>query len=172
MSPPTPIIQWPIFSLRVRIYDLELAMFGTSLGLDLHGGSHVDGRHSHHLPAINAIRAQGGIAAAVRAGVVTSGVMYECVTAGTPVSLAGSIRDDGPLPDTRMDIAEARREYAVLLEGAVLVLASMLHGIAAGNMTPAGVRMICVDINPAVVTKLADRGSLESTGVVTTSVCS
>ena len=150
-------------------HDIEQVMFGTSLGLDLHGGSHVTGGHSHHLRAINMVRAHGGIRQAVEAGAGASGLMYECVRSEVPFCLAGSIRDDGPLPDTRMNILDAQREHAVLLEGAelVLILASMLHGIGVGNRVPAGLRMICVDINPAVVTKLADRGSLESTGVAT-----
>jgi hypothetical protein len=95
--------------------------------------------------------------------------MYECVHNNVPFSLAGSIRDDGPLPDTQMDLIKAQSEYAKLLEGTdmILMLSSMLHSIGVGNMTPAGVKMVCVDINPAVVTKLSDRGSVESVGVVT-----
>jgi hypothetical protein len=105
----------------------------------------------------------------VEQGVLTSGVMYECVKNKVPFSLAGSIRDDGPLPDTKMDLIAAQMDYARLLEGAdlILMLSSMLHSIGVGNMTPAGVKMVCVDINPAVVTKLSDRGSVESIGVVT-----
>ena len=100
---------------------------------------------------------------------LTSGIFYECVRKGVPFSLAGSIRDDGPLPDTQMDLIKAQEEYARLLKGAdlILMLSSMLHSIGVGNMTPAGVRLVCVDINPAVVTKLSDRGSIESVGVVT-----
>jgi len=115
------------------------------------------------------VREYGGIARAVGAGAIRSGIMYECVRHGVPFALAGSIRDDGPLPDTIVDLIEAQAEYARLIEGAdmILMLASMLHSIGVGNMTPAGVRLICVDISPAVVTKLADRGSVESTGVVT-----
>jgi hypothetical protein len=105
----------------------------------------------------------------VEAGVLTSGIFYECVKNNVPFALAGSIRDDGPLPDTEMDLVRAQREYARLLRGAemILMLSTMLHSIGVGNMTPAGVKLVCVDINPAVVTKLADRGSLESVGVVT-----
>jgi lysine-ketoglutarate reductase/saccharopine dehydrogenase-like protein (TIGR00300 family) len=151
------------------VHDIEHALFGTSLGVDLQRGIGVPGGHRHHLKAINLIRAAGGIAPAVAAGTITSGVMYECVRAGVPFALAGSIRDDGPLPDTLMDLVAAQAAYARLIEGAdmILSIASMLHSIGAGNMTPAGVRFICVDISPAVVTKLADRGSVESTGVVT-----
>jgi hypothetical protein len=95
--------------------------------------------------------------------------MYECVKNNIPFSLAGSIRDDGPLPDTEMDLIKAQEEYSRLIQGAdmILMLSSMLHSIGVGNMTPAGVKMVCVDINPAVVTKLSDRGSVESVGIVT-----
>lgn len=150
-------------------HDIEQSLFGTSLGIDLKRGVNVAGGHRNHLVAINLVRAHGGIAQAVAAGAVRGGIMYECVTHGVPFALAGSIRDDGPLPDTLFDLYAAQAAYARLLEGAdmVLMLSSMLHSIGVGNMTPAGVRLICVDISPAVVTKLADRGSIESTGVVT-----
>jgi lysine-ketoglutarate reductase/saccharopine dehydrogenase-like protein (TIGR00300 family) len=150
-------------------HDIEQALFGTSLGVDLGRGLNVEGGHQNHLRAINLVRAAGSIAAAVRAGLIRSGIMYECVTHGVPFVLAGSIRDDGPLPDTRMDLLAAQAEYARAIEGAdmILLLSSMLHAIGVGNMTPAGVRLVCVDISPAVVTKLADRGSVESTGIVT-----
>jgi len=150
-------------------HDIEQAMFGTSLGVDLKRGLNVEGGHRNHLMAINLVRAHGGIAQAVAAGAVRSGVMYECVRHDVPFALAGSIRDDGPLPDTIVDLIAAQAAYARLIEGAdmILMLASMLHSIGVGNMTPAGVRLICVDISPAVVTKLADRGSVESTGIVT-----
>src|SRR5437773_1779498 len=150
-------------------HDVEQALFGTSLGVDLKRGINVQGGHRNHLAAINLVRAHGGIRQAVEAGAVRSGVMYECVRHGVPFALAGSIRDDGPLPDTIVDLVAAQAEYARLIEGAdmILMLSSMLHSIGVGNMTPAGVRLICVDISPAVVTKLADRGSVESTGIVT-----
>jgi lysine-ketoglutarate reductase/saccharopine dehydrogenase-like protein (TIGR00300 family) len=150
-------------------HDIEQALFGTSLGVDLKHGRNVEGGHRNHLMAINLVRAHGGIAPAVAAGAVKSGIMYECVRQGVPFALAGSIRDDGPLPDTIVDLIAAQAAYARLIEGAdmILMLASMLHSIGVGNMTPAGVRLICVDISPAVVTKLADRGSVESTGIVT-----
>jgi len=153
----------------IAVHDIEQSMMGTSLGVDMKRGVSVRGGHRHHLKAINTIRRHGSIAAAVEAGALTSGVFYECVKSNVPFSLAGSIRDDGPLPDTRMDLLEAQREYAQLIEGAdmILMLSSMLHSIGVGNMTPAGVKMVCVDINPAVVTKLSDRGSVESVGVVT-----
>lgn len=151
------------------VHDLETNLFGTSLGVDLNRGTGVQGGHRHHLKTINQIRAAGSIAEAVADGIVTGGIMYECVKAGVPYALAGSIRDDGPLPDTHMDLVAAQEAYARLIEDAdlILMLSTMLHAIGTGNMTPAGVRLVCVDINPAVATKLADRGSVESTGIVT-----
>jgi lysine-ketoglutarate reductase/saccharopine dehydrogenase-like protein (TIGR00300 family) len=153
----------------IAVHDIEQSLMGTSLGVDMQRGVSVHGGHRHHLKAINTIRRCGSIANAVDRGVLQSGVMYECVKNNVPFSLAGSIRDDGPLPDTKMDLIEAQKEYARLIEGAdlILMLSSMLHSIGVGNMTPAGVKMVCVDINPAVVTKLSDRGSIESIGVVT-----
>jgi len=153
----------------VAVHDIEQSLLGTSLGVDMIRGSPVQGGHRHHLRAINTIRRCGSIAAAVQQGVLKSGVFYECVRAGVPFALAASIRDDGPLPDTLTDMLEAQRAYARLLEGVemILMLSSMLHSIGVGNMTPAGVKLVCVDINPAVVTKLADRGSVESVGIVT-----
>jgi lysine-ketoglutarate reductase/saccharopine dehydrogenase-like protein (TIGR00300 family) len=153
----------------VAVHDIEQSLLGTSLGVDMSRGSPVQGGHRHHLRAINAIRRCGSIAAAVQQGVLKSGIFYECVRAGVPFALAASIRDDGPLPDTLTDMIEAQQAYARLLEGSemILMLSSMLHSIGVGNMTPAGVKLVCVDINPAVVTKLADRGSIESVGIVT-----
>ena len=153
----------------IAVHDIEQSLMGTSLGMDMKRGVSVHGGHRHHLKAINAIRRCGSIANAVEQGVLPSGVMYECVKHNVPFSLAGSIRDDGPLPDTQMDLIQAQADYARLIEGAdlILMLSTMLHSIGVGNMTPAGVKMVCVDINPAVVTKLSDRGSLESIGVVT-----
>ncbi|MCF4965945.1 bifunctional arginine dihydrolase/ornithine cyclodeaminase [Nostoc sp. CMAA1605] len=153
----------------IAVHDIEQNMMGTSLGVDMKRGVAVRGGHRHHLKVINTIRRHGSIAKAVEAGVIRSGVMYECVRNQVPFVLAGSIRDDGPLPDTQMNLIAAQEEYAKNLEGAemILMLSSMLHSIGVGNMTPAGVKMVCVDINPAVVTKLSDRGSIESVGVVT-----
>lgn len=153
----------------IGTHDVEQALLGTSLGVDLKLGTSVEGGHRHHLRAINTIRRCGGIAKAVEQGVLTSGIFFECVRKGVPFALAGSIRDDGPLPETQMDLVRAQQDYARLLQGAdlILMLSSMLHSIGVGNMTPAGVRLVCVDINPAVVTKLSDRGSVESIGVVT-----
>jgi lysine-ketoglutarate reductase/saccharopine dehydrogenase-like protein (TIGR00300 family) len=153
----------------IAVHDIEQAIMGTSLGVDMKRGVAVRGGHRHHLKVINTVRRYGSIAKAVEAGVIQSGVMYECVKNNVPFCLAGSIRDDGPLPDTEMDLIKAQTRYAELLKGAemILMLSSMLHSIGVGNMTPAGVKMVCVDINPAVVTKLSDRGSIESLGVVT-----
>ncbi|MBD2355376.1 TIGR00300 family protein [Tolypothrix sp. FACHB-123] len=153
----------------IAVHDIEQNMMGTSLGVDMKRGVAVRGGHRHHLKVINTIRRHGSIAKAVEAGVIKNGVMYECVQNHVPFVLAGSIRDDGPLPDTQMDLLKAQQEYAENLAGAemILMLSSMLHSIGVGNMTPAGVKMVCVDINPAVVTKLSDRGSIESVGVVT-----
>jgi lysine-ketoglutarate reductase/saccharopine dehydrogenase-like protein (TIGR00300 family) len=148
---------------------MEQSLMGTSLGVDMKRGVAVRGGHRHHLKIINLVRRYGSIAAAVEKGIITQGVMYECVKNNIPFALAGSIRDDGPLPDTQMDLIKAQQEYSDLLKGTdmILMLSTMLHSIGVGNMTPAGVKMVCVDINPAVVTKLSDRGSVESVGVVT-----
>jgi len=153
----------------IAVHDIEQSLMGTSLGMDMKRGVSVRGGHRHHLKAINTICRCGSIAKAVEQGVLTTGIFYECIQKGIPFSLAGSIRDDGPLPDTKMDLIEAQADYARLIQGAdmILMLSSMLHSIGVGNMTPAGVKMVCVDINPAVVTKLSDRGSVESIGVVT-----
>lgn len=153
----------------IAVHDMEQAIMGTSLGVDLQRGVSVSGGHRHHLKVINLIRRCGSIKQAVEAGILTSGIMYECIKNNVPFSLAGSIRDDGPLPDTEMDLIKAQKHYSELIQGAdlILMLSSMLHSIGVGNMTPAGVKLVCVDINPAVVTKLADRGSVESVGVVT-----
>jgi lysine-ketoglutarate reductase/saccharopine dehydrogenase-like protein (TIGR00300 family) len=153
----------------IAVHDIEQALMGTSLGVDMQRGTPVRGGHRHHLKVINTIRKYGSIANVVEKGVLTSGVLYECVRNQVPFSLAGSIRDDGPLPDTEMDLIKAQADYARLLQGAdmILMLSSMLHSIGVGNMTPAGVKMVCVDINPSVVTKLSDRGSVESVGIVT-----
>lgn len=153
----------------IAVHDIEQSLMGTSLGVDMKRGVAVRGGHRHHLKVINSIRRCGSIAAAVDQGLLTRGIFYECVKNNVPFSLAGSIRDDGPLPDTQMDLIKAQAEYTHLLKNTdmILMLSSMLHSIGVGNMTPAGVKMVCVDINPAVVTKLSDRGSVESTGVVT-----
>jgi lysine-ketoglutarate reductase/saccharopine dehydrogenase-like protein (TIGR00300 family) len=153
----------------LAVHDAEQALFGTSLGVDLNTGKAIEGGHRHHMRAINTISRAGGLKAAVEQGVLTSGVMYECIRHGVQYVLAGSIRDDGPLPDTIMDLRVAQDCYAEALQDVRLVLAlsTMLHGIGVGNMLPSWVKMVCVDINPAVVTKLADRGSSQTIGIVT-----
>jgi lysine-ketoglutarate reductase/saccharopine dehydrogenase-like protein (TIGR00300 family) len=153
----------------LAVHDVEQALFGTSLGVDLDTGKAIEGGHRHHMRAINTICKAGGLKAAVEQGVLTSGVMYECIRQGVEYVLAGSIRDDGPLPDTIMELREAQDRYAAELEnvGLVLSLSTMLHGIGVGNMLPSWVKMVSVDINPAVVTKLADRGSSQTLGIVT-----
>ena len=153
----------------LAVHDAEYALFGTSLGVDLEAGTPVPGGHRHHMRAINAINRAGGLRDAVESGVLTKGIMVDCVRAGVEYVLAGSIRDDGPLVDTVTDIIDAQDRYAAALAdaGIVIVLSSMLHGIGVGNMLPAWVPVVCVDINPAVVTKLADRGSSQTVGLVT-----
>jgi len=153
----------------LAVHDIEYALSGTSLGIDLVAGAPVEQGHRNHMAAINAINRAGSIAHAVECQVLQSGVMYECVTHGVPFVLAGSIRDDGPLPDTIMDLVQAQERYADALADVqlVLMLSSMLHSIGVGNMLPSWVRVVCVDINPAVVTKLSDRGSAQTVGVVT-----
>jgi lysine-ketoglutarate reductase/saccharopine dehydrogenase-like protein (TIGR00300 family) len=153
----------------LAVHDAEQVLFGTSLGVDLEAGVPVQGGHRHHMRAINAINRAGGLRGAVESGVLQSGVMVECVRAGVEYVLAGSIRDDGPIVDTVTDIIEAQDRYAEVLAsaGLVIVLSTMLHGIGVGNMLPAWVPVVCVDINPAVVTKLADRGSAQTIGLVT-----
>jgi lysine-ketoglutarate reductase/saccharopine dehydrogenase-like protein (TIGR00300 family) len=150
-------------------HDIESALYGTSLGVELERGLPAEEGHEHHLRAINTIRRLGSIQAAVNKGVLKSGVMYECVKHNVPFVLAGSIRDDGPLPDVITDILEAQRHMRELIRGVgfCLMVATMLHSIAVGNLLPAWVRVACVDINPATVTKLMDRGSIQTVGVVT-----
>jgi len=153
----------------VATHDVESALYGTSLGVRLDTGTVVPGGHEHHLRAINAIRAAGGFEKAVADGVLTSGLMYTLVKKGAPYVLAGSIRDDGPMPGVITDVLEAQAAMRTYCRdaGACLMFSTMLHSIATGNMLPASTTTVCVDINPAVVTKLADRGSFQTVGVVT-----
>jgi len=153
----------------VATHDIESALYGTSLGVGLADGVPWLGGHEHHLRAINTIRGCGSIAAAVEQGVLTKGLMYTLVKSGVPFVLAGSIRDDGPLPDVITDVIDAQNEMRAYAQnaGACLMLSTMLHSIATGNMLPASTTTVCVDINPAVVTKLADRGSWQTVGIVT-----
>ncbi|TDB37962.1 MAG: TIGR00300 family protein [Actinobacteria bacterium] len=153
----------------VATHDIESALYGTSLGVSISEGIPKVGGHEHHLRAINTIRRVGGIKQAVEQGVLTEGLMYTLVKTGTPYVLAGSIRDDGPLPDVITDAVEAQRAMRPYCRtaGACIMLSTMLHSIATGNMLPAAVTTVCVDINPAVVTKLSDRGSFQTIGIVT-----
>jgi lysine-ketoglutarate reductase/saccharopine dehydrogenase-like protein (TIGR00300 family) len=151
------------------VHDIEAALLGTSLGVRQSDGRQEEHGHRNHMRAINAIYHAGGIRKAVESGKLTTGVMYECVKMNVPFVLAGSLRDDGPLPDTITDMNEAQDAYAKQLAGAglVLCLGSMLHSIATGNMLPSWVKIVCVDINPAVATKVSDRGTGQAVGVVT-----
>ena len=153
----------------IAVHDIEVALSGTSLGIDLSSGHPVEHGHRNHMRAINTVRRAGGIGKAVETGVLTSGIMHACHTHGVKYILAGSIRDDGPLPETIMDLIAAQDAYGKALEGVevVVMLSSMLHSIGVGNMLPSWVKVICVDINPAVVTKLSDRGSTQTIGIVT-----
>jgi lysine-ketoglutarate reductase/saccharopine dehydrogenase-like protein (TIGR00300 family) len=150
-------------------HDIESSLFGTSLGVDLAKGSGVPHGHEHHIRAINTIRAAGSIAAAVESGVLSGGVMHALVQAGKPFVLVGSVRDDGPLPDVITDVIDGQRAMRAELPdvGFAIMVATMLHSIATGNILPASIPLVCVDINPATVTKLADRGSAQAMGIVT-----
>jgi lysine-ketoglutarate reductase/saccharopine dehydrogenase-like protein (TIGR00300 family) len=152
----------------LAVHDIESQFFGTSLGIDLDEAYAVEEGHVHHLRTVNRIRAAGGIQNAIDAGILRGGVMYEAYTKRIPVVLCGSIRDDGPLPDVITDIVEsqrAMRRYVPQI-GMALMVCTLLHSIAVGNLLPATVKTICVDINPASVTKLADRGTHQSLGIV------
>jgi lysine-ketoglutarate reductase/saccharopine dehydrogenase-like protein (TIGR00300 family) len=150
-------------------HDIEQALFGTSLGIWLDRGLPAEEGHEHHLRAINTIRRYGGIKPAVEKGILKSGIMYECVRHRIPYLLAGSIRDDGPLTDVVTDVLEAQRRMREMVRGVgfCLMVATALHAIATGNLLPAWVKVACVDINPATVTKLTDRGSIQTVGIVT-----
>ncbi|MBI2710668.1 MAG: TIGR00300 family protein [Actinobacteria bacterium] len=150
-------------------HDIESNILGTSLGVSITTGAGTEGGHSNHLRVINEVRRHGSIAAAVAAGFIPGGVMYECVRAGVPFLLGGSVRDDGPLPDTMTDVVAAADRMRDLVDGVAVALmgATTLHAIATGNILPASVETFCIDINHAVVTKLADRGSHQAHGIVT-----
>ncbi len=152
----------------VAVHDVESALLGTSLGVCLKDGTSAPEGHMHHMLAINRIRGLGGLRQAVDAGILKEGVMYALVKNNVPFVLAGSIRDDGPLPDVITDSVEAQKAMRQGTKGVeiALMLSTMLHSIATGNLLPARVKTICIDINPATVTKLADRGSHQSIGVV------
>ncbi len=150
-------------------HDIEQALFDTSLGVHLKHGTLAEAGHEHHLRAINRIRRAGGIREAVAAGILTSGIMYECVRHDVDFVLAGSIRDDGPLPDVITDAVEAQRQMRERIRdiGFCLMIATTLHSVAVGNLLPAWVKVVCVDINPSTAIKLSDRGSFQTVGLVT-----
>jgi lysine-ketoglutarate reductase/saccharopine dehydrogenase-like protein (TIGR00300 family) len=150
-------------------HDIEQALFGTSLGVNLSEGTLTDAGHEHHLRAINRIRRASSIRAAVDSGMLASGIMYECVKRGVAVHLSGSIRDDGPLPDVVTDALQCQRVMRSLIGDVTfcLMIATTLHSVAVGNLLPAWVKVVCVDINPSTVIKLNDRGSFQTVGLVT-----
>ncbi|MBU7032495.1 MAG: TIGR00300 family protein [Theionarchaea archaeon] len=153
----------------LAVHDIENALYGTSLGISLTSGKKVEGGHRHHMAAINEVNHHGGIRGLYDSGRLTSGIFYECLKRGIDYALAGSLRDDGPLLDVISDSIQAQERYRELLDGVnlVLMLATMLHSIAVGNMLPSYVRTVCVDIHADTVTKLADRGSFHAVGIVT-----
>ena len=150
-------------------HDIEQALYGTSLGVSLDRGEAIEHGHEHHLRTINTVRRKGGIKAAVESGLIRSGIMFECVKNDVDVVLAGSVRDDGPLPEVVTDAvqAQAMMRRSVKDVGFALMIATALHSIATGNLLPAWVKVVCVDINPATVTKLSDRGTFQTVGLVT-----
>ncbi len=150
-------------------HDIESSLYGTSLGVDLAVGRGVEHGHEHHIRALNTIRKCGSIRAAVDQGVLTGGIMHALVTEEKSFVLVGSVRDDGPLPDVYTDVLDGQRAMRAALPGVgfCLMVATMLHSVATGNILPASIPLVCVDINPATVTKLADRGSSQARGIVT-----
>ena len=161
-------VQGVLAGNALGVHDIEAALFGTSLGVRLADGRQEEHGHRNHMRAINAVYHAGSVKQAVESGRLCKGILYECVKANAPFVLAGSLRDDGPLPDTITDMNAAQDAYAEQLKGAglVLCLGSMLHSIATGNMLPSWVKIVCVDINPAVATKVSDRGTGQAVGVV------
>lgn len=153
----------------LAVHDIEYAMLGTSLGMNIHDASLAHHGHRNHMDTVNAVFKAGSIAEMVGTGVLKKGIMYECIKNDVPFVLAGSIRDDGPLPDVTSDIVEAQRKYKKILKGAsmVIMISTMLHSIATGNMLPANVKVIVVDISQPTVTKLIDRGTWQALGIVT-----
>jgi len=152
----------------IGTHDIEQAFYGTSLGVSLDQGLPTHEGHEHHLRTINTIRRIGGIRKAVESGKLTTGIMFECITRNVPFVLAGSIRDDGPLPEVITDalVAQDAMRRHIPGVGFCLMVATTLHSIAVGNLLPAAVKVACVDISPATVTKLMDRGSTQTVGIV------
>lgn len=153
----------------LAVHDVENAILGTSLGMHVKDGTLAIRGHRNHMQAINEVFKAGGLRAMVENKILKSGVMYECIKHNIPFVLAGSIRDDGPLPDVVTDVVEAQRKYKQVLKGArmVLMFSTMLHSIAVGNMLPSSVKVVAVDISQPVVTKLIDRGTAQAIGIVT-----
>ncbi len=150
-------------------HDIEWALYGTSLGISLDKGEPLEGGHQHHLMAINQIRLAGGISEAVRKGLLTKGIMHACIKNNVPYVLAGSLRDDGPLPEVITDVIQAQNAMRAFIHKGVdfcIMLSTMLHSIATSNLLPGHVPIVCVDINPSVVTKLMDRGGIQALGLV------
>ncbi len=153
----------------LAVHDIENALLGTSLGMHVDDGTLAVRGHRNHVSIVNEVFKAGSIKSMVENNTLKSGIMFECISNNVPFVLCGSIRDDGPIPDVITDIVEAQKEYKLLLRGAnlVIMLSTMLHSIAVGNMLPASVKVIAVDINQSVVTKLLDRGTTQAMGVVT-----
>lgn len=153
----------------LAVHDLEQAIYGTSLGVNIQEGESVDHGHEHHLRTINTIRRIGSIKNAIDSGLVKSGIMFEAYRKGIDVVLAGSIRDDGPLPEVITDVVAAQKQMRESIKGVgyALMIATMLHSVATGNLLPAWVKVVCVDINPSTLTKLSDRGSFQTISLVT-----
>ncbi|MFL6371505.1 MAG: TIGR00300 family protein [Nitrososphaera sp.] len=153
----------------LAVHDVENALLGTSLGMRVNDGTLAVRGHRNHMQAINEVFKAGGLKALIEKKILKSGVMYECIKNHVPFVLAGSIRDDGPIPDVVTDVVEAQRKYKEVIKGAklVLMLSTMLHSIAVGNMLSASVKVVAVDISQPVVTKLIDRGTAQAIGIVT-----
>ncbi len=153
----------------IATHDIESALYGTSLGVDLSQGRGVEHGHENHIRAINRVREAGSITEAVQKNLITSGIMHALVTENKEFVLVGSVRDDGPLPDVHTDVLVGQRAMRAALDnvGFAIMVATMLHSVATGNLLPASIPLVCVDINPATVTKLADRGSSQARGIVT-----
>ena len=152
----------------LAVHDVEHAILGTSLGMNVHDATLAYHGHRNHMDIVNMVFKSGSIKNMVKSGKLKSGIMYECIKNKVPFVLAGSIRDDGPLPDVITDVVLAQKEYKKILKGAdmVIMISTMLHSIATGNMLPANVKVIVVDINQPTVTKLMDRGTWQALGIV------
>lgn len=153
----------------IAAHDVEHHLFGTSLGVYVDKATRADAGHENHIRAVNTIRRAGGIRAAIDAGVLTDGILYACHAHGVELVLAGSLRDDGPFPEVITDMVAAQERMRSSFRGVgfALMLATALHSIAACNLLPASVPVVCVDISSSVLTKLADRGSLQTLSLVT-----